>query len=161
MPQSHFCCLLLDLHLKENLVDFEPCWLWLNIQWHRPACPHPELSGCITTLIVEVANFGAAIDTLIDQDGMSPKHNQPPCTETHLSLRVDWQSSRPRPRFAFKPYGQILHTSTDIFTLGSCTLRLLKTGWAVYHLCDSKSTVEIIYFCCRLLVCWDVTIALV
>ena len=28
---------------------------------------HPELSGCITTLM-EVANFGAAIDTLIDQD---------------------------------------------------------------------------------------------
>ena len=29
---------------------------------------HPELSGCITTLTLEVANFGAAIDTLIDQD---------------------------------------------------------------------------------------------
>ena len=29
---------------------------------------HPELLGCITTLI-EVENFGAAIDTLIDQDG--------------------------------------------------------------------------------------------
>ena len=26
---------------------------------------HPELSGCIT---MEVANFGAAMDTLIDQD---------------------------------------------------------------------------------------------
>ena len=36
--------------------------------------PHPELSGCITTLIVrgvEVANFGAAMDTLIDEDGLS------------------------------------------------------------------------------------------
>ena len=29
---------------------------------------HPELSGCITTLAVEVANFCAAMDTLIDQD---------------------------------------------------------------------------------------------
>ena len=32
----------------------------------------PELSGCITTLTVrntEVANFCAAMDTLIDQDG--------------------------------------------------------------------------------------------
>ena len=32
---------------------------------------HPELSGCITTLIVrnmEAANFGAAMDNLIDQD---------------------------------------------------------------------------------------------
>ena len=32
---------------------------------------HPELSGCITTLTVrntEVANFCAAMDTLIDQD---------------------------------------------------------------------------------------------
>ena len=33
---------------------------------------HPELSGCITTLSVcnEVANFCAAMDTLIDQDGV-------------------------------------------------------------------------------------------
>ena len=33
---------------------------------------HPELSGCITTLTVrnmEVANFCAAMNTLIDQDG--------------------------------------------------------------------------------------------
>ena len=29
---------------------------------------HPELSGCITTL-TEVANFCAAMDTLIGQDG--------------------------------------------------------------------------------------------
>ena len=37
-------------------------------------CHHPELSGCITTLIVrntEVANFCAAMDTLIDQDDVS------------------------------------------------------------------------------------------
>ena len=38
-----------------------------------PIVIHPELSGCITTQIVrntymEVANFGAAIDTLINQD---------------------------------------------------------------------------------------------
>ena len=34
--------------------------------------PHPELSGCITTLSVcKVANFCAAMDTLIDQDGWS------------------------------------------------------------------------------------------
>ena len=34
---------------------------------------HPELLGCITTLtvcnVMEVANFCAAMDTLIDQDG--------------------------------------------------------------------------------------------
>ena len=31
---------------------------------------HPELSGCITTLtvVMEVASFCAAMDTLIDQD---------------------------------------------------------------------------------------------
>ena len=35
---------------------------------------HPELSGCITTLTVrnmEIANFCAAMDTLIDQDVLS------------------------------------------------------------------------------------------
>ena len=33
---------------------------------------HPELSGCITTLIVRnTANFCAAIDTLIDQDDVA------------------------------------------------------------------------------------------
>ena len=39
-------------------------------QWHHRQ-PHPELSGCITTHTVsktEIANFCAAMDTLIDQD---------------------------------------------------------------------------------------------
>ena len=37
--------------------------------WQR----HPELSGCITTL-TEVANFCAAMDTLIDQDVAEADH---------------------------------------------------------------------------------------
>ena len=40
---------------------------YMKISISQEVC-HPELSGCITTLI-EVANFGAAMDTLIDQDG--------------------------------------------------------------------------------------------
>ena len=50
--------------LANNAVSLNKC----SIQGSN----HPELSGCITTLIVrnmEVENFGAAIDTLIDQDG--------------------------------------------------------------------------------------------
>ena len=38
-----------------------------------PGWDHPELSGCITTFSVrntEVANFCAAMDTLIYQDGL-------------------------------------------------------------------------------------------
>ena len=40
---------------------------------------HPELSGCITTLTVrnmEVANFCAEMDTLVDQDALYHKHKQ-------------------------------------------------------------------------------------
>ena len=55
------------------------CWFQLAMadimQDRMDALPHelhPELSGCITTLtvrnVMEVANFCAAMDTLIDQN---------------------------------------------------------------------------------------------
>ena len=48
-----------DVFLQNSSVN----WMFTN--------HHPELSGCITTLSVEVANFCAAMDTLIDQDDES------------------------------------------------------------------------------------------
>ena len=66
--QGDFLCLL-DI----NLVSIFPQNSNMtNNKNHPPLLPgicYPELSGCITTLIVEVANFGAAMATLIDQDG--------------------------------------------------------------------------------------------
>ena len=39
-----------------------------------PMSTHPELSGCITTLIVRNANFGAAMDTFRDEDDVLPNN---------------------------------------------------------------------------------------
>ena len=64
---------------------------------------HPELSGCITTLRVrnvEVANFCAAMDTLIDQDDHlqavtgfeSHWSNLPAVLKIHLTIFISYRN---------------------------------------------------------------------
>ena len=53
---------------------------------------HPELSGCITTLS-EVANFCAAMDTLIDQDAETGTLTLYCVTYNHLPLKHEKKQS--------------------------------------------------------------------
>ena len=59
-----------DGYSQPTLMSYIVLGVGVNIQ-RLYVYDHPELSGCITTLLVrnEVANFCAAMDTLIDQDG--------------------------------------------------------------------------------------------
>ena len=69
---THITCSQFTRHAAHELV-----WFGIWRFWPCLGGCHPGLSGCITTLTVrntlEVANFSAAMDTLIDQDGGMPR----------------------------------------------------------------------------------------